>query len=236
LELQYNYNDLTKEYYGKIKKLGDAELEHQIGRLSNFKAIIAAINKNKIKGGFVEFGTWRGFSLLWTVFLAEREGFINRKFIGMDSFSGLPNSEGVFKKGAFGDTSLAICKRNIARSNHLYPFTKKQVYIEQFSFKEGQKIAKRIREIGASKFVFVHIDCDLSSSAKSVFNLLTKYDLLNDKCFILFDDYGMKTNLAKTVDEYLNSMKKTWKIRVHSTTKITKNYYLVRKNYENKNN
>ena len=44
LDLIYKLEDLNAGYYDKIKHLGDAELEHQIGRLTNFKKIIGEIS------------------------------------------------------------------------------------------------------------------------------------------------------------------------------------------------
>jgi 5-formaminoimidazole-4-carboxamide-1-beta-D-ribofuranosyl 5'-monophosphate synthetase len=64
--------------------------------------------------------------------------------IGVDGFTGLPNSEGVFKKNAFSDTSLVMCREGIYRSKQLYDITKKNIAIEQFLYHQKDQILKRI--------------------------------------------------------------------------------------------
>jgi len=119
LDLVYKPEDLNFEYYNKIKDLGDVELEHQIGRLTNFKKLLGEIFLNDTKGDIIEFGTWKGFSLLWIAYLCERIGIFDKKIIGIDGFIGLPDAEGPFQKGAFKNTSLKECWRNIFYNKYL---------------------------------------------------------------------------------------------------------------------
>lgn len=228
-DLIYNPLDLNKDYYEKIAKIGDKELEHQIGRLTNFKQILAEIDKDNISGDMIEFGTWKGFSLLWLAYLAERLGIWKKKLVGIDCFSGLPNDEGVFKKGAFADTSFESCRDNIFRNKNLYEFTKKNIYIEKYFFNQQKGIGERLKEIGVSKFCLVHIDSDISSSALEIFSLLNSFDLLNKDCYILFDDYGCVDSYSQTVDSLMLKMSSNWNIQVHSSTRFTKNYKLTKK-------
>lgn len=229
LALFYNINDLNIEYYNKIKDIGDQELEHQIGRLVNFKNILSEIDSKGLNGDIIEFGTWKGFSLLWIAYLSERLGMLQKKKIGFDCFSGLPNGEGVFKAGSFADTSRNECWDHIFRSKNLYDSTKKNIYIEKYFFNQKQEIAKRLEVIGANKFCFVHVDSDISSSAIDIFSLLNDFDLLNDTSYILFDDYGCVGSYGETVDNLMSKMANKWDVEVHSSTKLTKNYKLVRK-------
>lgn len=229
MDLNYKFQDLNKDYYKKIKDLDDVELEHQIGRLTNFKDILFEINDKKIEGDIIEFGIWRGFSLLWIAYLCERIGIYNKKIIGIDGFIGLPASDGIFKKGMFKDTSLELCRRNILHNRNLYNITKKNVFIEKFLYSEKEAILNWLKEIKCKKFCFVHIDCDIAESANEIFDILISGDLIADKCFILFDDYNCQSNLKKTVDKFFIDADKIWVIEEFSGTKLTKNFLLIKK-------
>lgn len=227
--LIYRREDLNNEYYLKVKGSGDRELEHQIGRLTNFKKILSEIQNNKLGGDIVEFGTWQGFSILWIAYLAEREGLLSKKIIGIDSFAGLPNSEGDFVKGMFKNTSYQVCRNNIKFSKDLYQITKKNIFIEQFLYSQKEKIIKRLGKITTGKFCLVHIDCDISSSVKEVFNILNDGELLADNCYLLFDDYGCTDSYKNTVDDLLKGLGNKWIINEHSRRNLTKNFILQKR-------
>ncbi len=232
LDLVYKPEDLTQEYYSTIKDLGDEELEHQIGRLTNFKEILKEIKTRKLEGDIIEFGTWHGFSMLWIAYLSERLGIFGKKILGFDSFKGLPESEGRFIMGAFKEATLKKCRRNLRKNKNLYPLTKKNIFVEQVEFGEKNKILNTITNLKCQPFVFIHIDCDVSSSLREVFKVLKgngRYELLADECFILFDDYGHPTQFKSAVADIFEELNQYWKIKEHSQTKLTKNFRLVRK-------
>lgn len=230
LDLIYKESDLNETYYQKVKISGDKEMEHQIGRIHNYKQIITEIEQQNIPGDIIEFGTWQGFSLLWILFLLERAGIFNKKTIGVDSFKGLPNSEGIFEKGAFSDTSKEVCLRNIRNCKNLYPSTKQNVYIEDYHFSNKNELLASIRKVTTKKFCFIHIDSDISSSLLEVETILKDGDLIADTCYILFDDYGCMDSYKKTVDQFINDLRKIYTITEHSKTNLTKNYLLKKTN------
>ncbi len=225
--LTYNPLDITNKYYQKIKKTKDRELEHQIGRLVNFKEIIS--NCNLLPGSFIEFGTWKGFSLLWIAYFMDRNAIFNKKLIGLDGFVGLPYSDGVFNKFAFSDTSLKKCRKNILGSSILSEKIKKNIYIDKFLYNQKAEITSYLKNKGVKKFCFIHIDCDVSQSAKEIFDILIKGNLIGDKCYILFDDYGCESKLKFTINKIFKRLKSTWKIKTHSQTNLTKNFYFERR-------
>ncbi len=229
VDMIYKMQDLNDNYYDKIKNLGDKEIEHQIGRLKNFKKIVSEIEEKKLTGDVLEFGTWRGFSFLWIAYLFERCGILNKKFVGIDGFVGLPNAEGFFQKGAFSNTSKKICENNIILSKHLYSITKNNIYVEKFMYSQQGAILRRLNDINANKFCFIHIDCDISSSAIEIFALLKSGDLLSDSCYILFDDYELTDSYKNTVNDSMKNLESEWIIQEHSKTNLTKNYYLQKK-------
>ncbi|MGB2580231.1 MAG: TylF/MycF/NovP-related O-methyltransferase [Minisyncoccia bacterium] len=226
--LVYKIEHLNNEYYEKIKNLGDAELEHQIGRLTNFKSILNEISINNTEGDILEFGSWRGFSLLWTGSLCENIGMFSKKIIGIDGFVGLLEDDGVFKKGMFNNTSLKLCRRNIQQNNNIYSATKKNIFVEQFLFSQKNEILETLRKISGRKFAFVHIDSDVSGSVGEIFDILIEGDLLEDECYLLFDDYGCATAMSIEIDKALSLLKTRWDIVVHSSTMLTKNFKLTK--------
>lgn len=227
MTLIYKPEDLNKEYYNKIKRIASQELEHQIGRLTNFKEIIH--HCAQLNGHFVEFGSWRGFSLLWIAYLMEREGILDRKLVGIDGFTGLPYSDEKFRKGRFSDTSLKKCRDNIKKSTELYPDTKKNVWVVKFLYSQTRALLRFFEINKIEKFSFVHIDCDVSQSAKEIFTLLKQGDLLADESYILFDDYGIEQNLRDVIHEFLDEMRSHWDITAHSETRFTKNYFFKKR-------
>lgn len=227
MDLIYKIEDLNDDYYNKIKNIGSNELEHQIGRLNNFKKIVS--DCKQLDGDFIEFGSWKGFSLLWIAYLMERNAIFNKKLFGIDGFIGLPYADDVFKKGLFSDSSLNVCKKNVLQNNSLYQETRKNVFIEKFLYKDNEKIKKYLNKSKSEKFCFIHIDCDVSKSAEEIFILLTRYDLIADKAFILFDDYGWETGIREVIENFLEESKKKWIVQEHSQTRFTKNYLLKKK-------
>ncbi len=152
LDLHYKVEDLNEDYHQVAKELGDKEIEHQIGRLKNFKKIVSEMKQNNIKGDIIEFGTWQGFSLLWLSYFIERQALFSKKIIGIDSFEGLPNTKGIFAKGAFSDTSKAECENNLKQSPYLYGVTKRNIFIEDSSFSKTESILLKVKEITQNKF------------------------------------------------------------------------------------
>src|SRR3989338_333326 len=132
MPLIYREQDLTPEYYARIKDCGHLELEHHIGRFTNFRRLINQLRD--LPGDFIEFGTYRGFSLLWMAYLAERAGIFNKKIVGLDGFVGLPYADGVWRQYAFVDASLNVCRRNVLGNQQLYEATKKNIIIERALF------------------------------------------------------------------------------------------------------
>lgn len=227
IKLFYKPEDLNIEYYNKIKDLGYREFEHQIGRLTNFKEIVRQCTS--LEGDFVEFGCWRGFSLLWTAYFMERNAIFDRKLIGLDGFIGLPYTDGGFRKGKFANTSRKECRNNLVKSDELYGEIKRKVFVGKFLYEEKEAILNYFRRLKVQKLCFIHIDCDISQSAKQIFEILVEGDLIADKAYILFDDYGIEQSLKDEVENFFESQRSKWNIETHSETKLTKNFVLTRR-------
>ncbi len=229
MDMIYKIDDLNVKYYNSVKKSGDVELEHQIGRLTNFKKIINLIDGKRISGDVIEFGSWKGFSLLWIAYLFERSGILDKKIVGIDCFEGLPYAEGPFGKGGFKNTSLKECRNNIFRNRNLYDITKSNIHIEKFLFSEKTKVLRKLKSLAINKFCFIHIDSDLSKSFDQVMAILTDGNIMADHCFILIDDYGTNKKLRGSVDHTMSQLQKKWKVSIHSKTQLTRNYEFVKR-------
>ena len=226
--LVYKIEDLNEEYYEKIRNNNEnTELEHQIGRLKNMKKIIAECIP--FNGDFIEFGTWKGFSLLWIAYFLERNAIFNKKLVGLDGFIGLPDDDGPFHKGSFSDTSLKTCINNISNNRVLYEETRKNILINKFLFNQKEEILSYFHKNNISKFCFIHIDSDIYQSISEIFAILREGDCIANKAYILFDDYGWNSKLAPTVDEIFENMRSEWDISIHSKTRLTKNFFLQHK-------
>ncbi len=124
--------------------------------------------KEAVDGGlFLEFGVWTGASIN---FFAERRK--DKKFHGFDSFQGLPEDwEGNSKKGRF-DTKGKL------------PKVRKNVELHVGLF---DKILPNFLKQYKDPISFMHVDCDLYSSAKSIFDLLG--DRICSSTVVVFDEY-----------------------------------------------
>jgi hypothetical protein len=126
------------------------------------------INQKLIKTQYLEFGVWKGDSINY---FSKHNIDIN--YFGFDSFEGLPESwRPGFDKGAFD------LEGNIPKVN---PNVK--LYKGWFN----ETIPVFLNNNVLSSDVFLHIDCDIYSSTKDVFDLLGKS--LKGEVHILFDEY-----------------------------------------------
>lgn len=129
------------------------------------------IMKDKKENGLVlEFGVFRGDTI-------RRIGkvFNDRIVYGFDSFEGLPESWGRpdkrFDKGAFG-------------MNKELPKVEENVKLIDGWFEET--LPEFCKEHKEEKIIFMHIDCDIYSSTKCIFENTKK--MLGEEVYIVFDE------------------------------------------------
>jgi len=119
-------------------------------------------------GFYLEFGTYKGNSINLLAKLRP-----NKHFYGFDSFEGLPETwtQGC-RKGAFSlKGALPVVRDNVSLIKGFFEESLSP-FIEQY---KNQKIA------------FLHIDCDLYSSTKTVLTLLSP--MIHPGTVICFDEY-----------------------------------------------
>lgn len=132
---------------------------------------------------FLEFGVFEGWSINFCSSLIPEA-----KFYGFDSFEGLPETSGVWVKGEF-DVKEKLPKVN------------KNVSLIKGYFNET---LPKFLEEHKEKAAFIHIDCDLYSSTKTVFDNI--YDRIVPNTVIQFDEYynypGWRNHEFKAFQEF----------------------------------
>jgi hypothetical protein len=127
-----------------------------------------AIREVKVPGYFTEFGVYTGGTIR---FMAKH--LPDREFHGFDSFEGLPEAWGGFDLG----------KAAFSTGGKL-PRVPSNVKLHKGFFDASLPVW---RAAHAGKIAFMHIDCDLYSSTKTLLELLE--DRLQVGTVILFDEY-----------------------------------------------
>jgi len=180
-------------------------IEEILGKnIDEFKNILKDIPKSPSKlenlkesaikadsdGYWLEFGTWKGVSL----------NIINQyskqnKVYSFDSFEGLPEDwNSTNKKGMFNEKGKI-------------PFIVEEgteIVVGNFE----DTLPKFVENHKIPKISFLHIDCDLYSSTKTVFNNLLPY--FKGKCIIVFDEFvgydGDEEHEYKAFKEFLQKI------------------------------
>ena len=154
---------------------------------SHLQLLEFALSRVQIDGLNLEFGTgWRGKTIN---FLAKR---IKGTLHGFDSFEGLPEPWfGKLDKGTFSTNGqLPIVRENVK----LHPGWFDKTLPEFATTYKGQ-------------IAFMHIDCDLYSSTKIVFDILG--DRISSGTIIQFDEYfnypGWRNHEYKAFQEFVDN-------------------------------
>lgn len=136
--------------------------------------------KNKL---FLEFGVFEGWSINYCSSIMPEV-----KFYGFDSFEGLPETSSVWTKGAFDIKGrLPKVNDNVSLIKGYFNDT-----LPDFLREHKEKAA------------FIHIDCDLYSSTKTIFENI--YDRIVPNTIIEFDEYynysGWRNHEFKAFQEF----------------------------------
>ena len=168
-------------------------------RLSKLYEIASNLEKERIKGSFVEYGVWNGGSAGIIASVARHNK--NRHIWLFDSWEGLPEPTDydfsyTRKRGEKG---LALgseekVKELIFKKLKL---NNNKVHLVKGWFKDT--IPPHKKYIG--KIALLHLDCDWYESVK--FCLEETYDHVVKDGFIVIDDYGHWKGCKKAVDEFI---------------------------------
>jgi hypothetical protein len=159
-----------------------------------------ADNITSADGILCEFGVFQGFSINY---IASK---IPKTIHGFDSFEGLPE----FWRSGFDQHFFMVQDHNQIkfRSN---------VVIHKGLF---NRTIPEFKEENPRKVSFIHVDCDLYSSTKTIFDLLG--DRISSGCVILFDEYfnypGWRMHEFKAFREFIKENKLNYEYLAYVST------------------
>ena len=169
LDMQLQAKKETLEYINQ-------HIEDEAVYFQNHKSLILfALDNVKEQGLYLEFGVARGKSIRW---IAEKE---SKKVIhGFDSFEGIPESWNGNIAGTFHRRgNLPKVPDNV------------KLHIGLFA----DSLPPFIESHKNDDIAFLHVDCDLYSATKTIFEYTGEY--IKPGAIILFDDYYNYPNWKK---------------------------------------
>lgn len=183
---------LSDKALGETIELIQAEMSDALVFKSSREILKYCVNQSKNNAFYLEFGVFSGRTINYIAKLKP-----NEKIIGFDSFRGLPEKWSGWEDIDFNRDGVP-------------PEVEKNVSLQIGWFEETlPEIKKELTDIA-----FIHIDCDIYTSTKTIFNELK--DKIKPGCIILFDEYFCYPNFQKhekrAFDEFLveSSLKADW--------------------------
>lgn len=181
-------------------------------RMSILINLVKLINKNKIKGDFVECGVWRGGNIMLFQKLIEYLSIKDKIVYGYDTFEGmtLPSKFDVYqnnksakflmnkeiKNQNLQHTIHAICSLDQVKNN-----IKKITKTNSIKLIKGDvKKTLMINENLPKKISILRLDTDFYESTKIELEIL--YPKVQIGGILIIDDYGEWKGSKKAVDEY----------------------------------
>ena len=182
---------------GVLKTVGLNKLAARVVyRLEGFKtantAVLEAIDRsfehvrtNGVAGDYLEFGVFKGASLLHAQQRADELGLSRMRFIGFDSFQGLP-PEPEQRKEMFYEGQYSCGEQQVRRwlSQHGADWTR---LILVPGFYDDTLTEKTKKEIRLTKCAVAMLDCDIYSSTKVALAWLD--DVIEPGSIVILDDW-----------------------------------------------
>ncbi len=140
------------------------------------------------QGDYFEFGVYRGFTFWYAQSYMRQLGNHSMKFVGLDSFAGLPHVDGsdAYKGDFYGGqfcAELDYVRKMLDRHGVDWNRT-----ILVAGFYEDTLTPSLKEKYGLSKAVLTLIDCDLYASSSEALRFIA--DMLLDGSIIIFDDWN----------------------------------------------
>jgi O-methyltransferase len=173
-------------------------------RYEAFQHCVRYISNEYILGDILEFGVFNGLSLAMLTHHLEELSSKNRKMayscdrvfqpitrniIGIDSFKGLPSTDG-HPRWEIGFLSTSYNNHPTIKDGESISAEKIIDFFDKMNLKKPTLLSGWYEEIqlnGVEKTALIHIDCDLYSSTKTALNLVK--DLIQQGTIIMFDDW-----------------------------------------------
>ncbi|MFL5747360.1 MAG: TylF/MycF/NovP-related O-methyltransferase [Niastella sp.] len=154
-------------------------------RYNLYKWVIEKENLANIPISYLEFGVAQGHSFKWFL---QQNGVSESRFYGFDTFTGLPEDYGPYKKGAF-DNKNAVPVINDPRG---------KFYQGLFQ----QTVPGFLKELNNNRKVIM-LDADLYSATLYVLTSLAPFLQKGD--IIFFDEFAVPTHEFKAHYEFVQS-------------------------------
>jgi O-methyltransferase len=155
-------------------------------RYNLYEALIKQEQLDTTAIDYFEFGVCGGHSFKWWL---EKNTNGDSKFYGFDTFEGLPENWGAFKKG-----SMAVGLESLNINDVRATFYKGLFQDTLIPFLENYKSGKR---------KLIHMDADLFSA--TIFALSQLYRVLNDGDIIFFDEFAVPLHEFKAFKIFTES-------------------------------
>jgi hypothetical protein len=152
--------------------------------------LLREIEARAVPGAIIEFGVFRGESLLRLIEGCERNG-IRRQVWGFDSFEGLPAPSAEHDLDCWSEGDYAAGLEDVARRLNVAGRPNVALVKGWFDATLRAAAAQAIREIA-----FARVDCDLYEPAVSCFDYLT--GRLSDGSILVFDDWTFNLGKGET--------------------------------------
>jgi hypothetical protein len=136
---------------------------------------------------YYEFGIYRGFALWYTQALAKDMGVGDMRFVGFDSFFGLPPTKGLDVSEEFREGNYEASRKQVEGFLTQYGVDWQKTSLVEGWFKDTLNNAT-VSKYQLKRCSLCVVDCDLYESAQQVLNFVGP--LLADKAVILFDDWN----------------------------------------------
>jgi len=148
--------------------------------------------KHRVRGDYLEFGTYQGKSFTAFYRAAEKYGVDDMRFFGFDSFEGLPETDtcGPAKPGG---NPAAFAAGNYAYSQDRFEATleKNGVDVSKVTLIPGfynESLTSSLKtELAIESAGIINVDCDLYESTVDVLSFVTEY--VRTGTLLLFDDW-----------------------------------------------
>ena len=170
-----------------IKLLGfDDFYNKKVSYNDRFKLHEYVFQKENLKNEiiYLEFGVCDGESFKWWV---NKNNDPNSRFIGFDTFSGLPENYGIYKKGEMS-SSIPV----VDDTRHKFIPGMFQETLPAF-----------LKETNLQRKLVIHCDADLYSSTLFVLTNIAAYLKNND--VILFDEFSVPTHEFKAFTDFVSA-------------------------------
>jgi len=151
---------------------------------SLFDKAFKLMRKAPIRGDFVEFGVYRGRSLVETIKMANKKLEGKRSFYGFDSFEGMPSTKKPLTKrlkrdwatGTFADTSLKFVQARLDRER-----------VKAILVKSVFDKLPPLRKFGIKKIRFAHLDADIYEGYRDALKHILPHIQIGT--VIMFDEF-----------------------------------------------